>query len=241
MTPSTRQRLRLIEIGALGPANRHLVLEAVGRTSFSFEPGQHLCLKKAFDGRSARRHFSIASAPNGGNCVELCVGVDTHSAFGRYLGRVGPGDEIEYEGPAGNFRLRKPLQDSIFVAGGTGISPIRSMLQHLIGGETDRSARCELTLIYGARHPEQIFYREEFESLPRRRPNFQFWPTLSGPSHGWAGRSGYVQTHLAEVLRGRTHGVDVYLCGRRAMIEEALQLLDDVGLDENSIIYEKYG
>ncbi len=241
MTPSTRQRLRLIETAVLGPANRHLVLEALDQAPFSFEPGQHLCLTKAFGGRSARRHFSIASAPNGGNRLELCVAVDTHSAFGRYLGRIGPGEEIEYEGPAGDFRLRKPLQASIFVAGGTGISPIRSMLRHLIAGDTDRSAGSELTLLYGARHPEQVFYREEFESLARRHPNFQFWPTLSSPSHGWGGRRGYVQTHLAEALRGRTRGLDVYLCGRRAMVEETLHFLDDAGLDANSIIYEKYG
>jgi NAD(P)H-flavin reductase len=151
-----------------------------------------------------------------------------------------PGDQLDCKGPSGSFRLKQPLRDAVFVAGGTGLAPLRAMLHHLIGGE-DRSDGAELTLILGTRQPDWRYYHDEFAELASRSSKFRFWPTISRPAEGWKGRTGYAQAHLQEALAGRTSGVDVYLCGHSAMVKEIRQSLEQSGFDIDSIVYEKYG
>lgn len=96
-----------------------------------------------------------------------------------------------------------------------------------------------ITLLFGIRREEGIFYRAEFEELAARHPHFRFWPTLSRPDAGWAGRSGYVQTHLEEAL-GDGRDLDVYICGMKVMVDDVRARLKASGFDRKQIIYEKY-
>jgi len=188
-----------------------------------------------------KRYYSIASAPDGSNRFELCIDVEHEgSVMGLLLAGMKPGQEVGCRGPSGSFRLRSPVRDSIFVAGGTGISPLRSMIRHLLGAGHDRSGGHELTLVYGARDPERLFYRNEFEELAQSRPQFRFWPTLSRFGPDWAGRRGYVQTHLPELLTRPPDQMDAYLCGPKLMVEQVRQLLEEAGFTPESIVYEKY-
>jgi NAD(P)H-flavin reductase len=151
-----------------------------------------------------------------------------------------PGDQLDCKGPSGSFQLKHPLRDAVFVACGTGLAPLRAMLHYLIGRE-DRSGGAQLTMIHGTRHPDWRYYYDEFEGFAARAPNFRFLPTISGSAEGWNGRVGYAQTHLQEVLAGRTDGVDVYLCGHSAMVKDVRQTLEQAGFDIDAIVYEKYG
>jgi NAD(P)H-flavin reductase len=151
------------------------------------------------------------------------------------------GDRLACRGPGGTFRLKEPVRDTIFVAAGTGLAPLRAMIRHLIAGECDRSGGAQLTMILGTRRPDWLYYYEEFSGFARRAPNFRFWPTVSRPENGWDGRTGYSQAHLQEALAGRTRGVDVYLCGHSAMIREIRDSLERTGFDSNAVVYEQYG
>lgn len=238
---SSKRTVKLVESVIVNPEVRHLVFEAAGEAPFDFTPGQHLCLGTPLNGETVERYYSIACAPGGDRRFEVCVKASpTARGFGQHLAAMKPGDKLLCKGPSGTFRLKQPVRDAVFVACGTGLAPLRSMLHYLIGGE-DRSGGAQLTLILGTRQPDWHHYYDELEGLAQRSPNFRFWPTISRPADGWTGRTGYAQAHLEEALNGRTTGVDVYLCGHSAMVKEIRASLEQNGFDIDSIVYEKYG
>ena len=236
---SGQQQARLVEVKALNPEVGHYVFESLGGPVFEFHPGQHVCLSKSFGGTEIQRFYSVASAPDGTNRFAVCCNpVRDSSPFGEYLRRIQPGEVVTYSGPAGNFRLNQPLRESVFIAHGTGITPIRSMLHHLL--QKQNPGDVPLMLLYGARNPKWLFYEDEFRQLASQHPNFRFWPTLSRPVNGWEGRQGYVQAHLDALLKGRQPAIDFYLCGRPVMIGEVCRRLRQAGFDESALIYEKF-
>jgi ferredoxin-NADP reductase len=232
--------VRLKRIAAPAPNTRHLIMEVADSQPFDFEPGQHVCLSATVNGERIDRYYSIASEPDGRGVFELCVKpVGDGSPFGDYLAQVKPGETFECAAPGGSFRLANTARDAIFLAAGTGITPLRAMLRHSLA--TNGVSGPELTLIFGARQPEELYFRDEFETLAQTRKNFNFWPTISGPPNDWPGRRGRVQQHLQEALGNRLTGVDVYLCGPKAMVDDVRAALTASGFDERAVHYEKYG
>jgi CDP-4-dehydro-6-deoxyglucose reductase len=235
MNCPTRRTARLVESVELAPEIRHFVFEVPGADRLIFEPGQFVSFHHRIEGEEITRPYSVASPPDGDNRFELCLNLVPGGPFSRFLFALRPGDEVEFDGPLGFFVLRRPLRDSLFVATGTGIAPIRSMIRHLLA----HGAACRLQLLFGARRPEMILYREEFERLAAAHPRFTFHPTLSRPPESWTGLRGHVQDHLFDILAGRT-GVDVYVCGLKDMVNEVRRRLKEAGWDRRAIIYEKY-
>lgn len=231
---SERRTARLVRSATLAPEVARMEFEVAGQPSFAFRPGQYICMMREREGELVRRYYSIASAPNGTNRFELCVA-------GSFLAEPEPGMSVDLEGPAGNFLLRDPLRKSVFLAHGTGIAPIRAMLQHLFADRQAAPEHPPMTLIFGARTPESLYFREEFEGIERRCPNFQFRPTLSQAGNGWSGRQGYAQAHLGEAIGNDDKEVDVYFCGCREMVSEVRAQLIERGFDEEAIVHEKYG
>ena len=238
LKPLTVQTGRLVRSETLTPEVTRMEFEVLDRSSFDFQPGQYICMLKEHEGKEqegevARRYYSIASAPNGTNRFELCVG-------GSFLAGPEPGVSVGLEGPAGNFLLRDPLRKSVFLAHGTGIAPIRAMLRHLFVDGDQAAERPPMTLLFGARTLEYLYFQEEFEKIERRHPNFRFCPTLSRADNGWSGRKGYVQAHLEEAIGNDGPEVDVYFCGCPKMVAEVRAQLLQRGFDEDAIICEKY-
>jgi CDP-4-dehydro-6-deoxyglucose reductase, E3 len=97
----------------------------------------------------------------------------------------------------------------------------------------------QLTLLFGVRHENSIYYRNDFDALVRQHSNSRFWPTLSRPESSWTGRSGHVQTHLLEAI-GDRRDLDVYICGLKAMVDDVRGILKAMGFDRKQIIFEKY-
>lgn len=225
----------LIDVREIAPNVRHFVFEVPEVRDFYFVPGQFVSLPHNIGGMEITRPYSIASKP-GGNRFDLCLNLVEYGIFSPWLFSLRPGDEIETSAPLGFFVLRNPQQDALFVATGTGIAPIRSMLEASLAQNSD--AR-QLTLIFGVRYEYGLLYREEFEELAKKHPNFNFRPTLSRPEPTWRGRTGHVQAHLVEAVVERPD-MDVYICGLKAMVDDVRLLLKGMGFDRKQIIYEKY-
>lgn len=224
----------LIDVREIAPNVRHFVFEVPEVREFYFVPGQFVSLTHNIGGREITRPYSIASKP-GGNRFDLCLNLVEDGVFTPWLFSLRPGDEIETSAPLGYFVLRNPQRDAIFVATGTGIAPVRSMLAAWLGQDDPR----QLTLIFGVRHEHGLLYRGEFEELAGKHPNFRFWPTLSRPTPTWTGRTGHVQGHLLEAI-GERRDMDVYICGLKAMVDDVRGLLKGMGFDRKQIVYEKY-
>ena len=199
-----------------------------------FIPGQFVSLTDLVNSRAITRAYSIASAPGKDNRFELCLNRVDDGAFTPHLFDLSPGDEVEMQPPLGTFTLRQPLRDSLLVATGTGIAPFRSMLKIAL-----QPASPAFTLLFGVRYESHLLYRQEFEAMERKSPQFHFWPTLTQPGPDWRGRTGRVQTHLTEAIAGRKD-IDIYLCGLRPMVDDVRQVLKGMGFDRKQIRYEKY-
>jgi ferredoxin-NADP reductase len=230
---------RVVRSRPLSEFTKHLELEVDGVTRFGFVPGQWLSVKtNTPDGEEMTRAYSIASPPSENGHVALCLNRVEDGYMSNYLCGLGEGDVVTFQGPFGDFILRPPLRDTVFIATGTGVAPFRSMLHWLLAG-SDRHQGHQFWLLFGARHQQDIYYREEFEQLGAQHANFHFLPTLSRAEADWNGLRGYVQQHLGEVVGMRTD-MHAYICGLDKMVKANRQLLKSLGWDRTSIRYEKY-
>jgi len=227
-------RARLLESHTIGPEVKHFQFDVPGLERLDFTPGQFVSLRKVIEGREITRAYSIASAP-AGNRFELCLNRVQEGMFSPYLFDLQPGDEVEMQPPMGFFIPRMPFRDAVFVATGTGIAPFRGMLL----SPTVRQSGASVTLLFGARYPEGLEYREEFERLAADWPAFRLLATVTRPGDDWRGLTGRVQQHLDDALEGR-RDLDVYICGLKAMVDDVRQILKNKGFDRKQIVAEKY-
>jgi len=224
---------------ALSEFTKHLELEVTGVPRFGFVPGQWLSVKaNTPEGEEMTRAYSIASPPSENGHFAFCLNRVQDGFMSNYLCSLEEGAQIAFQGPFGDFILRPPLRDTVFIATGTGIAPFRSILHWLLA-ENDRHRGHQFWLLFGARREQDIYYREEFERLAAERENFHLLPTLSRAEAAWQGLRGYVQEHLAEIVGARTD-MHAYICGLDKMVKANRELLKSLGWDRTSIRYEKY-
>ena len=230
---------RLLRSVPLSEFTKHLELEVSGVPRFGFVPGQWLSVKTTNpDGEEMTRAYSIASPPSAKGQVAFCLNRVQDGFMSNYLCSLDEGAKIAFQGPFGDFILRSPLRDTVFIATGTGIAPFRSMLHWLLA-ESDRHQGREFWLLFGARRYQDIYYREEFEQLAAQHDNFHFLPTLSRADDHWKGLRGYVQQHLGEIV-GMRNDMHAYICGLDKMVKSNRELLKTLGWDRTVIRYEKY-
>lgn len=230
---------RVLKSAPLSEFTKHIELEVKGVAHFGFVPGQWLSVKvTAPDGEEITRAYSIASPPSANGHVSFCLNRVQDGFMSNYLCDLSAGEEITFQGPFGDFILRPPLRETVFIATGTGIAPFRSMLHWLLA-DPERHRGHEFWLLFGARFEQDIYYREEFEWLAVEHANFHFLPTLSRGRQEWPGLRGYVQEHLKSIVGGRTD-MHAYICGLDKMVKANRELLKSLGWDRTSIRYEKY-
>jgi Na+-transporting NADH:ubiquinone oxidoreductase subunit F len=184
------------------------------------------------------RAYSVASAPSSSGRVELEIRLVPNGICTTYVfTRLKVGDRVSINGPYGDFYLRDGDRELIFIAGGSGMAPIRSMLLDMAEKGIDRKA----TYFFGARAVRDLFLVEEMRELERRLPNFRFVPALSSPApeDAWAGETGLI----TEVLDRRFKSLgnhEAYLCGSPGMIDSSIKVLRKKGMPEELIFYDKF-
>ena len=194
--------------------------------SFDFAAGQFLStIAVDSRGKTQTRAYSIASAASS-NKFDLCVNRVENGFFSNYLVDLPVGESVQVHGPHGHFVLKTPVTDSIFVATGTGIAPMRGFTQWLFPEEgeaagADRSEGRQIWLIYGTRHESEIYYRDYFERLASEHENFHYVTTLSRADEQWTGKRGYVQEHLGSIVESRG--------GAMANAQASVQSIGSVG------------
>src|SRR5208283_3262738 len=230
---------RVLRSIPLSEFTRHLELAVNGVPRFGFVPGQWLSVvASTSENEEMTRAYSIASPPSENGHFAFCLNRVQDGFMSNYLCGLDQGAQIAFQGPFGDFILRPPLRDTVFIASGTGIAPFRSMLHWLLA-ESDRHQGRQFWLLFGSRREQDIYYREEFEQLAAEHANFHFLPTLSRGSAEWKGLRGYVQERLAEIVGIRTD-MHAYICGLDKMVKGNRELLKSLGWDRTSIRYEKY-
>lgn len=229
---------RLVRSAFLSDLTRHLEFEIPEASGFGFVPGQWLSLKAHKpDGEEITRAYSLASPPDGKGFA-LCLNRVQDGFMSNYLCDIKDGTEIPCQGPFGDFILRPPLRDTIFIATGTGIAPFRSMLHWLLA-DSSRHQNRRFWLLFGNRTEKEIYYHNEFCRLAAAHRNFDYRPTLSRASEEWRGQRGYVQSHVPGIVGTRTD-MHAYICGLDRMVRANRDLLKSLSWERKAIFYEKY-
>lgn len=208
--------------------------DMVAPSTIDFDAGQYVIF---LTGGSKPRHtLSIASSPKEKNSIDFLQSVAPMGEGSKWFMNLKAGDEVSFLGPLGKFCMQKNTPEGkTFVATGCGVAPLRSMiLDYLESGGT-----APVTLYWGLRFETDVFWKEEFEALEKKYPNFHFYLTLSKPTDIWQGLKGRVTDHLLSETK-QLQNTEYYLCGNRQMIVEVRKLLTDAQVPDAKIFTETF-
>jgi phenol/toluene 2-monooxygenase (NADH) P5/A5 len=203
-----------------------------------FQAGQYINLH--VPGESMSRAFSLANAPSQAGEVELNIRrVPGGKATGWIHETLRVGDPVKLAGPYGRFFVRKSAATpSLFLAGGSGLSSPRSMILDLL----EEGSTQPITLVYGARSRDELYYHDAFEALAAKHTNFTYVPALSNEAQdsAWAGFRGFVHDAAKNHFDNDFRGHKAYLCGPPVMIDACITTLMQGRLFERDIYTEKF-
>ena len=215
---------------------RELDLDLVSPSEITFTAGQFISFEIWPVGGSlpVTRPYSIASPPRQSRRITLLFNRVPGGPGSGFLYGLRRGDEVQFKGVAGMFYLRNdPGRDVLFIATGTGIAPIRSMLLELL----DRAPARAATLFWGVRSERDLYYQDELHALAKAHASFSFEMTLSRPTGAWRRATGRV-TRLVEERISTVSDLSAYVCGNARMITDVIAILNTRGLCP--IYREKY-
>jgi len=154
-----------------------------------------------------------------------------------------PGDKLTVSGPFGEFFARETEAEMLFVGGGAGMAPMRS---HIFDQLERRKTKRKISFWYGARSLREAFYVDDFDRLAKEHPNFSWTLALSEPTtqDAWSGATGFIhQIVLNQYLKQHPtpEEVEYYLCGPPPMISACEDMLRDLGVDKEQILFDKFG
>jgi len=215
--------------------------ELIEPKTMGYIPGQYVQLltpvyKKGIE--EVYRAYSISSDPADKNAIELIIrlvpgGICTTYCF-EYL-KVG--DTVKVNGPYGQFRLSDTNAPIIFIAGGSGMAPIKCMLHHMKNTSNKRPA----TYYFGGNTVKDLCLLDLMRSFEKDIPNFKFVPVVARPAEGetWNGQTGLVTEAVKRNVKNASE-CEAYLCGSPGMIDAAIKILLELGMSIKQIFYDKF-
>ena len=197
------------------------------------------------------RSYSLANPPQNDREIRLVVKLALPPAHApaaappgkasSYLFSLVPGDHLPVSGPFGTFHASDNDCEMIMIAGGAGISPMRSIILDQLARQTSR----KMCLWYGARSRPDLCYHAELLALAKQHDNFDLYPVLSEPAEtdDWSGDTGFVHAVLYEKylkMHDDPGNAEYYLCGPPVMADAVLQMLDVLGVNPERIFLDDF-
>ena len=196
-----------------------------------FEAGQYINIFTEIDGVRTSRPYSISSSPKQRAYYEITVA--------RIKDDVKVGDRFEANGPAGVFRFQPVFHSrkSLFLAGGSGITPFLSMIREIVDAALDR----DVVMLYGCRSSKAALYDEELRAYSEKYPNFKYHLVVSDEDDSWNGETGFIDRNLIMRLVPDYAERTCYICGPQVMNDFCKKELEELGLPEKQIRREMFG
>lgn len=198
-----------------------------------FLAGQFFMLEVPTAERKMTRSYSIASEPDNKEVFSLCVKLIEGGIGSEYLRKMTVGDEAAFMAPFGHFIIKNNGKDAVLVATGTGLAPFMSMIPTWF----KVGAKQPITLYFGVRHEEDLFYVEQLRAWEQEHANFKAVVTLSQPTETWTGDTGRVTEYLEKLSFENS---TVYICGNGDMVKSVKDLLDAKGVAREDICLEQF-
>ncbi len=202
--------------------------------------------------KEVTRAYSLANRPRDKNRIVLNVrlalppplideappGVGSSYLFG-----LKAGDIVKVGGPYGSFGATDTQREMVFIGGGVGMAPLRAIIfDQLKNLDTER----KISFWYGARSKIDLFYEAEFDRLQAEYKNFNWTVALSDPraEDKWKGATGFIhEVAFENYLKDHPapESCEYYLCGPPLMIKAVLSMLEEIGVDRQSIFNDDFG
>jgi phenol/toluene 2-monooxygenase (NADH) P5/A5 len=218
---------------------RSLFLRLPVKQSLSFQPGQFLSFALPVNEQVLTRPYSIASDSENGNLLEICFNLVPNGLGSRYLFERRMGDTLRFTGPWGTFVLDQTDQsESIFIAEGPGIAPIRPMIKRMLISNSGSSVQ----LLYWGRTRRELLYYSEWESRVQSSGRFRFMPSLADPSGEWKGLRGSLMELVARayIQADNDRSRCFYICGVGRQVITLRDVLRQAGYQRQAVHYEKW-
>lgn len=206
-----------------------VILRLPPTANFKFLEGQYLDVLH----NSIRRSYSIASTSSQKEITLLIKRFENGKMSDYWFNHAKENDLLRIEGPKGTFFLRDDLKPLLFLATGTGIAPIMSIL-NILDENPDYQQQHSITVYWGNRYSEEFVWQPEFENL-----KIDFIQVCSKPDQNWEGEVGYVQ-NIAMQRQSDLEKYVIYACGSNTMIRTAKQLFTEKGLPENQFYSDAF-
>jgi phenol hydroxylase P5 protein len=230
------------KIEDLTPTIKGVWIKLDDPAGMTFQAGQYVNLHYGANGgiTAETRAFSLANPPSAAGEVELNIRLVPNGKVTTWVhNELKVGDQVKIAGPYGRFFVRKSANTpSIFFAGGSGLSSPRSMIADLLA----EGSQLPITLIYGARSRDELYYHADFLALADKYPHFTYVPALSAEPEGsdWSGYRGFVHEAAKAHFNNDFREHKAYLCGPPVMIEACITTLMQGRLFERDIYTEKF-
>ena len=201
---------------------------------------------------SIERAYSMANYPEEKGIVMLNVRIATPppgssgipaGKMSSYIFNLKKGDKVTISGPFGEFFARETKKEMIFIGGGAGMAPMRSLIfDQFRRIKSDRKA----SFWYGARSKKEMFYVDDFNKLDKDNENFSWHIALSDspPEDKWKGHKGFIHNILFEQYlkdHPAPEDCEYYLCGPPIMNQSVIDMLIDLGVDREDILLDDFG
>jgi ferredoxin-NADP reductase len=204
---------------------------------FDYKAGQYLIIVLADPkGSIMKNPLTISSSPTE-DFLEVTKKITAGHEFSEAISSLTVGDEVQLDGPFGQFIL-DPTQNKIaMLSGGIGITPFRSMCRY----STDSKLKTDIFLCYGNKTSEDIVFKQEFDQMKKQNPHFNIVHTLSRQDSNWKGHTGRIDSNMIQQeIPDYTQRL-FYLCGPPGMVKAMENLLNELGIVKKQIVVEKFG
>lgn len=248
--PYTYDRISFEELGsregtivAVNPLSSNVVQLLIdlhpdesGRRGIQFTPGQFMEL--TIPGTEVARSYSPANLPNTEGKLEFLIRILPDGKFSTYLKeRAKLGDLIKVQGPLGVFSaVENGLRARYFIAGGTGIAPVVSMVRRM----QEWSEPQETRIYFGVTHMHEAFYADELKHLEASMGNLKVKLCVWHADDTWPFEKGNAIDVLRADLKDEPVRPDVYLCGPPGMVDAAYMVCDEFEIPKGQIYLEKF-
>lgn len=218
---------------------------------------------KAHNPEPTVRAYSMANYPDEGDIIMLTVRIASTPFKPRpqvgfqdvptgiassYIFSLKPGDKVRMSGPYGDFHtILDSKKEMIWVGGGAGMAPLRSQIMYML--KTLHTRDREMHYFYGARSLNEAFFLDDFHELEKEYPNFHFHLALDRPDPiadeaGVKYTAGFVHQVMYETYlkdHEAPEDIEYYMCGPGPMSAAVQKMLDSLGVDPESIMFDNFG
>ncbi|MDD2331439.1 MAG: FAD-binding oxidoreductase [Candidatus Cloacimonetes bacterium] len=237
-----RYRTKVIDIVDYTYDIKGITFQLIDPQRIDFKAGQYVQLESQPYGKvkqKAVRAYSISSKPQDNGLIQLIIRLVPEGICTTWVhNHLKVGDEVFLTGPYGDFYIRDTEADMIFVAGGSGKAPIKSMLEYLQVVGTKR----KMTYFFGARTCKDLYLTDEMKAFEKVFPDFKYEPVVSQPcpEEGWEGKLGYIMPYFPEAIRDPKN-TEAYLCGSPGMLAAVQKALVELGVPQAKIYFDSFG